>query len=115
MALLPEWKVRETIRAIPTGEFTVLEFADVLAEMYPDDWRMLLARFGTFGEKRRYTISTYLSNRLEEYSRKPASLLEPHPHYGEDRERGYRRPTSQEKRRFGSPWIAVCRKKRQAR
>ena len=74
MAGLPESKVVETVRAIPAGEFTVLEFADMLAHLYPDDWGILLARFGTFGENRRYTTSTYLSNRLEEYSRKPDSL-----------------------------------------
>ena len=109
--LLSEAKLESAIRAIRKRSFTVLDFADMFEKRYPEDWHRLVERFGTFGEKRRYTISTYLSNRLEIYSRKPRALLRRHPHYAEDRDAGYRRPAGEEKKRFGSPWIAVYRKK----
>lgn len=111
MALLGHDAIETTIKSMPKGEFTVLEFGDALRKKYPGLWALLVERFGEFGEKRRYTVSTYLSNRLEEYSRGERGLLEAHPHYSEDRERGYRRPTVDEKKRFGSPWIAVYRRK----
>jgi uncharacterized protein YifE (UPF0438 family) len=111
MPLLDRETLEAVIRRLRRREFTVLDFADALRRQMPETWSALVARFGEFGEKRRYTLSTYLSNRLEEYSRREDSLLERHPHYMEDRAAGYRRPTPAEKKRFGSPWIAVYRKR----
>lgn len=110
MALLSREEIESTIRSFRKRQFTVLDFADALRHRYPELWRGLVGRFGEFGEKRRYTVSTYLSNRLEEYSRTGDGLLEPHPHYAEGRQKGYRRPTAEERARFGSPWIAVYRR-----
>ncbi len=110
MALLSRDEIESTIRSLRRRAFTVLDFGDALKCCHPDLWAGLVSRFGEFGEKRRYTVSTYLSNRLEEYSRRDDGLLERHPHYGEDRDEGYRRPTSEERRRFGSPWIAVYKR-----
>jgi hypothetical protein len=111
MALLEKGTIESTIKSMRRRQFTVLDFGDALKRKHPDTWVALVRRFGEFGEKRRYTVSTYLSNRLEEYSRGRAGLLERHPHYTEDRDRGYRRPTDEEKKRFGSPWIAVYRRR----
>jgi hypothetical protein len=110
-ALLEEEKLERAIRSVRKRSFTVLEFSAALRAVYPEDWSRLTERFGEFGEKRRYTISTYLSNRLEVYSRKPHSLLRPHEHYGEADFAGYRRPAAEERERFGSPWIAVYKKR----
>jgi hypothetical protein len=111
MALLDHDATETTIESMRKREFTVLDFGDALRKKHPELWALLVERFGEFGEKRRYTVSTYLSNRLEEYSRGGRGLLKTHPHYSEDRDRGYRRPTEDEKKRFGSPWIAVYRRK----
>jgi hypothetical protein len=112
MALLSREEIESTIKSLRKREFTVLDFADALRHRHPELWTTLVGRFGEFGEKRRYTVSTYLSNRLEEYSRAGDGLLEPHPHYGEGRQRGHRRPSAEERARFGSPWIAVYRRNR---
>lgn len=108
--LLEEKKIEETISDIPQSSFTVLDFSDTFQTLYPADWARLVGRFGQPGEKRRYTVSTYLSNGLDVYSRKPSSLLRPLAHYSEARFTDYRRPTTEERSRFGSPWIAVFRK-----
>lgn len=78
---------------------------------FPRDWQRLVARFGEFGAKRRYTVSTYLANRLDIYSQTPGSFLY---RFRRCREAGfvdYRRPSEAEKRVFGSPWIAVFRRR----
>jgi hypothetical protein len=111
VALLDRDTIESIIKSIRKRQFTVLEFGDALKRRNPVVWQRLASRFGEFGEKRRYTVSTYLSNRLEEYSRLRGGLLDKHPRYREDRERGYRRPTELEKKRFGSPWIAVYRRR----
>jgi hypothetical protein len=111
MALLRRDVIESTIESMRKRQFTVLEFGDALRRRHPSVWRELVGRFGEFGEKRRYTVSTYLSNRLEEYSRIRGGLLQKHPGYSEDRARGYRRPTEAERERFGSPWIAVYRRR----
>jgi hypothetical protein len=111
MALLAREQIESTIRSLRKRQFTVLDFGDTLRRQHPETWTALVSRFGEFGEKRRYTVSTYLSNRLEEYSRRQGGLLQRHPRYGEDRDRGYRRPTAAERKRFGSPWIAVYRRR----
>jgi hypothetical protein len=43
----------------------------------PEDWKSLSRRFGLLGDKRRYTGSTYLSNRLDVYFIQPYSTLAP--------------------------------------
>jgi hypothetical protein len=112
MPLVSTDVIESTIRCLRRRQFTVLDFGDALRRKHPATWKELTDRFGEFGEKRRYTVSTYLSNRLEEYSRRRGGLLQRHARYNENRARGYRRPTEAEKERFGSPWIAVYRKRR---
>jgi hypothetical protein len=109
--LLEEKKIEETIKRISQSSFTVLDFIDVFKELYPQDWKRLVKRFGQFGEKRRYTVTTYLSNRLDLYSRKPYSLLLPFTRYSEGKFKDYRKVTKEERKHFGSPWIAVFKKK----
>jgi len=112
--LLEEEKIAGTVRRIRKAAFSVLDFIEVFRSAYPSEWRRLSARFGRFGEKRRYTVTTYLSNRLDLYSRKPRSLIRPFTRYREGKFKDYRRATKEERRRFGSPWIAVFRKKERA-
>ncbi len=109
--IVEEEKIEDAIENVPKDSFTVLDFIDVFRETYPDDWRNLVERFGLFGSKRRYTVTTYLSNRLDVYSHKPYSLLVPFTRYKEAKFKDYRRTTEEEKKNFGSPWIAIFRKK----
>ncbi len=83
----------------------------VFREIYPEDWKLLVDKFGLFGSKRRYTVSTYLSNRLDVYSRKTCSLLVPLTRYKEGKFKDYRKTTVEERSVFGSPWIAVFKKR----
>lgn len=108
--LLEEEKIEEAIRSIPKGAFTILDFIDVFSNLYPADWGRLVERFGQLGEKRRYTVTTYLSNRLYAYSRKSHSLLRAFTPYSKGKFDDYRKPTEEEQERFGSPWIAVFKK-----
>jgi len=108
--LLEEEKIADAVRRIRKVAFSVLDFIEVFRSAYPAEWRRLSARFGRFGEKRRYTVATYLSNRLDLYSRKPGSLIRPFTRYREGKFKDYRRATKEERRRFGSPWIALFRK-----
>jgi hypothetical protein len=108
--LLEERKIEETIKRISQNSFTVLDFIRVFKVLYPEDWKRLEGRFGEFGEKRRYTVNTYFSNRLDIYSQKPYSLLYPFIRYSEGKLKDYRRTTKEERKRFGSPWIAVRKK-----
>jgi len=85
---------------------------DVFEEMYPEDWKGLVERFGVLGSKRRYTVTTYLSNRLDIHSHKPHSILLPLMRYKEAKFKDYRKITKEEKKVFGSPWIAIYRKKK---
>ena len=109
--LLEEDKIAATIRQLPSRSFTVLDFGEVFRMLYPADWQRLVARFGQLGEKRRYTVTTYLSNRLDVYSQKPDSLLQPFTRYSAAGFKDYRRPSKEERQRFGSPWIAVFKKR----
>jgi hypothetical protein len=109
--LLEEKKIEKTIERIRNDSFTVLDFIDAFKVFFAEDWKLLRERFGEFGEKRRYTINTYLSNRLDLYSQKPHSLLQPFTRYSQGKFKDYRRTTKDEKNRFGSPWIAVFKKK----
>jgi hypothetical protein len=108
--LVEEEQIEKTIKAIPKTSFTVLDFMDTFSGMYPEDWKRLVERFSLFGSKRRYTVTTYLSNRLDTYSQKPYSILAPLTRFTESKE-DYRRTTKEEKKVFGSPWIAVYKKK----
>ena len=110
-SLLEKEKLVETIKRVPHRSFTVLEFKDVFQSFYPLDWQRLAQKYGLYGEKRRYTVTTYLSNRLDLYSKQPDSLLLPLTPYSEDRSKDYRRLTKEERKRFGSPWIAVFKKR----
>jgi len=109
--LLENEKIVETIRNMPQSSFTVLGFIEVFRSSYPREWERLVQRFGQFGEKRRYTVTTYLSNRLDLYSRQPGSLLLPLTPFSQDKLKDYRRTTKEERKHFGSPWIAVYKKK----
>jgi len=111
MTLLEEDKIERTIKKVPKESFTVLDFMDVFQGLYPEDWERLVRRFGEYGEKKGYTVTTYLSNRLDLYSQKSNSMLRPLVRYSEDRSKDYRRTTGKERERFGSPWIAVFKKK----
>jgi hypothetical protein len=110
--LLEEEKVEQTVGAIPNDSFTVLDFVDIFKEKYPVEWKNLVKRFGQFGSKRRYTVTTYFSNRLDVYSQKPSSLLEPFTRYKQAKFKDYRRTTPEERNVFGSLWIAVFKKKK---
>jgi hypothetical protein len=106
-----EKTIEETINRIPSDSFTVLDVINTMRSAFPKDWERLVQRFGLFGTKRRYTVATYLSNRLDTYSRKRHSKLFPFTRYSEGRFRDYRRTCEEERKVFGSPWIAVYRKK----
>lgn len=110
--LLQAEKIEETIEQMKQSSFTVLDFIEAFKGLHPKDWKQLVGRFGQIGEKRRYTVTTYLSSRLDLYSRKPHSLLVPFTPFSEDRSKDYRRTTKEERKRFGSPWIAVFKKKK---
>jgi hypothetical protein len=111
--LLEEGKIEETVRAVPDDSFTVLDFVAVFREKYPVDWKNLVNRFGQFGSNRRYTVTTYFSNRLDVYSQKPRSLLESFTRYKQAKFKDYRKTTLEERKVFGGLWIAVFRKKKQ--
>lgn len=112
--LIEEEKIEETIRKISRGSFTVLDFVEIFKGLYPNDWGLLLERFGLFGSKRRYTATTYLSNRLDVYSQRPHSLLIKFTRYREDKFKDHRKTTDEERKVFGSPRIAIYRKKPEA-
>jgi hypothetical protein len=101
----------ETIKRISQNSFTVLDFIKTFEVVYTEDWIRLKGRFGQFGEKRRYTVNTYLSNRLDLYSQKSYSLLRPFVRYSQGKFKDRRRATKEEQKHFGSPWISVFKKK----
>jgi hypothetical protein len=110
--LLEEEKIERTISAVTNDSFTVLDFMTAFKREYPADWKNLVERFGQFGSKRRYTVTTYFSNRLDVFSQKPDSILEPFTRYKQAKLKHYRRTTPEERKVFGSLWIAVFRKKK---
>jgi hypothetical protein len=110
--LLEEEKIERTIGALIKDSFTVLDFIEVFKKTDPEDWKKLVERFGQFGSKRKYTVTTYLSNRLDTYSQKPKSLLRPFTRYKQAKFKDYRKTTLEERKVFGSPWIAVFEKKK---
>ena len=109
--IIEEEKIEETVKNIPKNLFTVLDFIEVFRCIYPEDWKRLVERFGLFGSKRRYTVATYFSNRLDVYSHKPYSILVPFTRYKEGKYEDYRKTTGEERKVFGSPWIATYKKK----
>ncbi len=109
--LLEEQKIEETIKTIQQDSFTVLDFIEVFKALYPEDWKRLKKRFGQFGEKRRYTVNTYLLNRLGLYSQKSHSFLRPFIGYSQGKFKDRRRPSKEEQKHFGSPWISVFNKR----
>lgn len=109
--IVEEEKIEETICHINKNSFTVLDFTEVFKRLYPEIWERLAEKFGLFGSKRRYTITTYFSNRLDVYSQKPHALLFPFTRYREGKFKDYRKTTENERKIFGSPWIAVFKKK----
>ena len=111
--LLEEVKVVQTIRAVTKEAFTVLDFTAIFKEKYTVEWKNLVEKFGQFGSKRRYTVTKYFSNRLDIYSQKSDSLLQPFTRYRQVKFKDYRRTTPEERKVFGSLWIAVFRKKKQ--
>ena len=109
-ALLEERKLVQTLRISHENSFTILDFTVTFKGLFPDEWEALVERFGLFGEKTRYTVATYLANRLYTYGHKPESCLVPFEKYRGGGGGHYRRATKEERKAFGSPWIAVYRK-----
>jgi hypothetical protein len=110
--ILEEIKIMEAIEKLPKSSFTILDFMKTFKELFPDQWHKLVERFGLFGEKKRYTVATYLANRLYLYSHKSESCLKPFRKYNKGEREDYRRATKQERESFGSPWIAIYRKRK---
>jgi hypothetical protein len=110
-AIIEEERIVETVKRISKGLFTVLDFIEEFRKLYAEDWKALVERFGLFGSKRRYTVSTYFSNRLDVYSQKPQSILVPFTRYKQGKFKDYRKTTEEERKVFGSQRIAVYRKK----
>lgn len=109
--IVEEEKIEETIRSIDKGSFTVLDFNRVFKRLHPELWERLVEKFGLFGSKRRYTVTTYFSNRLDVYSQKSHSILIPFTRYKQGKFKDYRKTTEEERKIFGSPWIAIFKKK----
>jgi hypothetical protein len=107
--------IEETIRRIALASFTVLDFMRVFELLYPDAWKRLRERFGQTGEKRRYTVNTYFSNRLDVYSQKSDSLLQPFTRYSQAQFKDYRKATKEEQQQFGGAQIAVFKRKQHRR
>ena len=108
--LLEERKLAQTVERLPLNSFTILEFIATFKELFTHEWEALVERFGLFGEKKRYTVATYLANRLYAYSHKSGSCLVPFRKYVSGQRADYRRATKEERRVFGSPWIAIYRR-----
>jgi ubiquinone/menaquinone biosynthesis C-methylase UbiE len=109
--ILEETKIMEAIEKLPEGSFTILDFMTAFKELFPDQWQKLVERFGLFGEKKKYTVATYLANRLYLYSHKLQSRLKPFRKYKKGGKGDYRRTTKEEKEFFGSPFIAIYRRR----
>ena len=109
--ILDEEKITKAIEAIPSVSFTILEFMKAFAEEFPAEWKRLVEHYGLYGSKRRYTAATYLANRLYTYSHKSGSVLCPFRRFEKGGKGDYRKSSKQEREEFGSPWIAVYRKR----
>jgi hypothetical protein len=62
-ALVEEEQIGETVKKISTESFTVPDFIQAFRRSFPDDWERLVERFGLFSSKKRYIVTTYLSNK----------------------------------------------------
>jgi len=91
--IVEEKKIEETIKNMTKDSFTVLDFMEVFRRLYLKEWESVVERFGLFGDKRRYTVATYLSNRLDVYSQKPYSILIPFTRYKVGKFKDYRKTT----------------------
>jgi hypothetical protein len=111
VTIIDEEKIKKTIEAIPSASFTVLETMKTFAKEYPAEWKKLVKRYGIYGSKRRYTVATYLANRLYTYSHKPSSILRPFRRFEKGGKGDYRKSSKRERAKFGGPWIAVYRKR----
>ncbi len=113
MPLIPDDELEAVIGSMPGG-FTVLDFADRFAAEYPARWDEPTERYGLYWSGTRYSVLTYLGNRLSGYlRRKEPGLLEPAPRgWKPEESRFLRRPTRSERERFGSPWMVVYRRHR---
>jgi hypothetical protein len=109
--LLTYEMIASTIPRIPASEFTVLDFIDAFQLAYPQIWKQIEDRYGTYGEKRQYTSSCYISQKIQRFSWKDQELLEPHTPWTVDKEKDFRFPSDKEKERTGGRIIAVYRKK----
>jgi len=110
--IFEERKIIETILKLPKSSFTILDFMKTFRELFPDEWQKLTERYGLFGKKKRYTVATYLANRLYIYSYKSESILKPFRKYKKGGKGDYyRRATKEERNYFGSPWITIYRKR----
>jgi hypothetical protein len=109
--IIEDEKIEDTIKKIRKDSFTVLDFIETFRHIYPQEWEKLVERFGLFGSKRRYTVTTYLSNRLDVYSQESDSTLVAFTRYRQGRFKDYRRTSEEERKGFGSHWIAVFKKK----
>lgn len=96
--LLEESKIIETIEKIQKDFFTIFDFMETFIKLCPEEWENLIRRYGLFGKKRRYTVATYLANRLYTYPHKSNSLLKPFQKYKkEGKEITEKQPKKKEK------------------
>lgn len=42
--LLEKEKIVETVRSVPQGSFTILDFMEAFRSLYPEDWTRLVQR-----------------------------------------------------------------------
>lgn len=102
--------IAATVLEIPASAFTVLDFQIQFRQLFPDNWKHLLQRFGTYGEGRQYTVSNYLGLRIQQFSRKDQGILIRHTPWTENKHRDFRKPTPSEKNQTGARVLAVFRK-----
>ncbi len=81
---------------------------DTFRNMRSEDRKRLVEKFGLFGSKRRYTATTYFSNRLDAYSQKPCSILVPFTGYKKGKFKDYKKTTR--KKGFRKPLYSCTQK-----
>jgi hypothetical protein len=108
--IVPIAQLEKVIRQMPDA-FTILDFVEAFQQECPDVRDGFVDRYGLYGSGTRYSTLTYLSNRISAYARrKTPALLEPTPKGWKPEESRYlRRTTREERERFGSRWIVICR------
>lgn len=72
-------QMEQTIAAIPTKSFTIIDFIRAFNDLFPEAWDQLVIAFGLKGDgtRRGYTATVYLGNRLWMMTKKPGSPLLP--------------------------------------